>query len=257
MPSPALVRKKQPAALSADPALTATNFIDLLMKLQSVKQQQAIQGYFKSGEGQYGEGDVFIGVKMGQLFALAKTFTGMPAAELEKLMESPVHECRAGAISIMDKASRSKKTTAARRKELFDLFMRRSDRVNNWDLVDLGCMHMTGCYLFDKPRRLLYKMALSANMWERRIAIVSTCYFIRQGQTEDSFAIAALLLQDKEDLVHKGCGWMLRFAGDKEPRKLLQFLDKYAATMPRTMLRYSIEKLDPKTRAFYMNKKNR
>ncbi len=130
--------------------------------------------------------------------------------------------------------------------------MRRHDRINNWDLVDLGCLNMTGSYLFDKPRTILYKLAKSKNLWERRTAILSTCYFIRQGDLADAFKIAEILLNDKEDLVHKATGWMLRFAGDKDPQKLKDFLDKYAATIPRTFLRYSIEKLDKKKREYYM-----
>ena len=130
--------------------------------------------------------------------------------------------------------------------------MRRHDRINNWDLVDLGCLHMTGSYLFNKPHDVLYKLARSKNIWERRTAILSTCYFIRKGELDDTFKIAELLVNDKEDLVHKATGWMLRFAGDKDAKKLLAFLDKYAATMPRTLLRYAIEKLTKKQREHYL-----
>jgi 3-methyladenine DNA glycosylase AlkD len=130
--------------------------------------------------------------------------------------------------------------------------MLRHDRINNWDLVDLGCLHMTGSYLFDKPRSILYKLARSKNIWERRTAILSTCYFIRQNDLDDTFKIAEILVKDKEDLVHKATGWMLRFAGDKDRKRLLSFLDQYAATMPRTLLRYAIEKLEPKWREHYM-----
>jgi 3-methyladenine DNA glycosylase AlkD len=236
---------------------TAKQFIERLMALQSDAELKNIQRYFKSAEGQYGEGDQFIGVKMGNLFKLAIEFNGMPVKEIEKLLESPIHEIRAGAVSIMDKESRGKKTTDARRKEFFDLYIKRHDRINNWDLVDLGCLHMTGCYLFDKPRAILYKLAKSKNLWERRTAIVSTCYFIREGETDDTFKIAEILLKDKEDLIHKGAGWMLRFAGDKDRQRLLSFLDKYAAEMPRTILRYTIEKLDKKKKEYYMNLKNK
>jgi 3-methyladenine DNA glycosylase AlkD len=155
----------------------------------------------------------------------------------------------------MDKASRDKKITATRLKEFYDLYMKRHDRINNWDLVDLGCLYMTGSYLFDKPRQVLYRLAKSKNIWERRTAILSTCYFIRQSDTEDTFKIAELLLTDKEDLIHKATGWMLRFAGDKAPQKLLIFLDKHAAVMPRTMLRGSIEKLTKTKKDFYMHLK--
>ena len=237
------------------PIVTAKKFTEKLKAMASAKEAEKTRGYFKSGEGQYGAGDKFIGVRMGRLFSLAKEFIEMPVAELEKLLESTIHEIRAGAVSIMDKASRNKKTTDARRKELFDLYMRRHDRINNWDLVDLGCLHMTGSYLYDKPRQILYKLAGSVSLWERRTAIVSTCYFIRQGDLNDTFKIAELLINDKEDLVHKATGWMLRFAGDKDQKKLLQLLDKYAATMPRTLLRYSIEKFDKKKKEYYMGLK--
>jgi 3-methyladenine DNA glycosylase AlkD len=235
--------------------LSAKKFVEKIKTLQSDEELAKIQRYFKSGEGQYGQGDKFMGVKMGQLFTLAKEFEGMPIGEIEKLLESSIHEIRAGAVSIMDKESRSKKITDSRRKEFFDLYMKRHDRINNWDLVDLGCLYMTGSYLFDKPRAVLYKLAKSKNTWERRTAILSTCYFIRKNDLDDTFKIAEILVNDKEDLVHKATGWMLRFAGDKDQKRLLSFLDKYAATMPRTLLRYAIEKFDPKKREHYMNMK--
>ncbi len=239
-------------------AQSAKQFIERLKKHQSDKELEKIQRYFKSGEGQYGAGDKFMGVKMGTLFALAKEFSGMPITEIEKLLESPIHEIRAGAISIMDKESRGKKITEERKKEFYELYMRRHDRVNNWDLVDLGCLYMTGSYLYDKPHAVLYKLARSKNIWERRTAILTTCYFLRKGDTTDTFKIAEILVNDKEDLIHKATGWMLRFAGDKDKKKLIGFLDKYAATMPRTLLRYSIEKLDKKQKEHYMGlKKNK
>jgi 3-methyladenine DNA glycosylase AlkD len=235
---------------------TAKQFIEKLTTFQSDTELKKILRYFKSAEGQYGEGDKFMGVKMGQLFALAIEFNGMPVNEIEKLLESNIHEVRAGAVSIMDKESRSRKISGSRLKEFYDLYMRRHDRINNWDLVDLGCLHMTGSYLFDKPRQVLYKLAKSKNIWERRTAILSTCYFIRKGETTDTFKIAELLLKDKEDLIHKATGWMLRFAGDKEPAKLLNFLDLYADVIPRTLLRGTIEKLDKNKKAYYMNLKS-
>lgn len=225
--------------------------------MQSEENRVKMQRYFKTGKGEYAEGDKFLGLKMGELFSVVKDYIGMPIRELEKLLDNPYHEVRAGAISIMDKESRKKKISDDRLKEFFNLYLSRHDRINNWDLVDLACMYMTGRYLFDKPRNILYKLAKSKNFWERRTAIVSTCYFIRQKDVDDTFAISALLLHDKEDLVHKGAGWMLRFAGDKDPKKLFSFLDKYAAVMPRTMLRYAIEKFDPEKRAHYMNLKKK
>ena len=235
--------------------LNAKSFIEKLKSMQSDVELKKIQRYFKTGEGDYGEGDTFIGVRMGNVFALAKEFIDMPAKEIEKLLENKIHEVRAGAVSIMDKASRDKKLLESRRKEFFDLYMKRHDRINNWDLVDLGCLYMTGSYLYDKPRDILYKLARSKDLWKRRTAILSTCYFIRQNDTADTFKIAGMLLKDKEDLVHKATGWMLRFAGDKDPTRLIQFLDKYAATMPRVLLRNCIEKFDKKKRAHYLQLK--
>jgi len=237
--------------------LTAKNFITHLKAHQSDAELEKILRYFKSAEGDYGYGDKFMGVKMGTLFALAKEFGEMPIKEIEKLLESPMHEARAGAVSIMDKASRHKKISKERLKDFFDLYMRRHDRINNWDLCDLGCLHMTGSYLFDKPHGILYKLARSKNIWERRTAILSTCYFIRQGDTTDTFKIAEILVNDKEDLVHKATGWMLRFAGAKDRKRLIIFLDKYAATMPRTLLRYSIEHFNKKEKEHYMGMKKK
>src|SRR6187551_3527913 len=154
--------------------LTAKNFIAQLKNHQSDAELKKIQRYFKSGEGDYGHGDKFIGIKMGTLFALAKEFGEMPIGEIEELLENPVHEVRAGAVSIMDKASRNKKIAPERLKNFFDLYMRRHDRINNWDLCDLGCLYMTGSYLFDKSHAVLYKMAKSKIIWERRTAILST-----------------------------------------------------------------------------------
>lgn len=233
--------------------LTAKYFVERLKAHQSDAELKKIQRYFKSGEGQYGEGDQFMGVKMSTLFALAKEFGEMPVDEIEKLLESPIHEVRAGAVSIMDKASRNKKILPERMKDFFELYMRRHDRINNWDLCDLGCLYMTGSYLFNRSHAVLYKLARSKNIWERRTAILSTCYFIRQGELDDTFKIAELLVNDKEDLIHKATGWMLRFAGAKDPKRLKTFLDKYAATMPRTLLRYSIEHFNKKDKQYYMS----
>ncbi|MEP7165476.1 MAG: DNA alkylation repair protein [Ferruginibacter sp.] len=235
--------------------LNAKHFIERLKKLQSDDELKKIQRYFKTGAGDYAEGDTFIGVRMGNIFALAKEFIDMPSKEIEKLLESDIHEVRAGAVSIMDKASRDKNIPDSRRKEFFDLYMKRHDRINNWDLVDLGCLYMTGSYLYDKPRDILYKLARSKDLWKRRTAILSTCYFIRRSDLNDTYKIAEILLNDKEDLVHKATGWMLRFAGDKDQKKLLGFLDKYAAKMPRVLLRNCIEKFHKQKREYYLKLK--
>ncbi|MEI9917385.1 MAG: DNA alkylation repair protein [Bacteroidota bacterium] len=233
--------------------MTAKDVIKDLNKHQSNAELEKIKRYFKTEEGDYGHGDKFIGIRMGTIFGIAKKYGDLPIKEIEKLLDSPIHEYRVAGVSIMDKLSRVKKTSEERRKEMFDLIMRRTDRINNWDLVDLAALNATGSYLFDKPRKVLYKLAKSKDLWERRIAIISTTYFIRQGDVDDTFKISELLLKDKHDLIHKATGWMLRFAGSKDKKRLLSFLDKHAATMPRTMLRYAIENLDGKQKKHYMS----
>jgi 3-methyladenine DNA glycosylase AlkD len=239
--------------MPADPS--AKRFVEALEAHRSPDELEKLRSYFKTGEGQYGEGDVFMGVRLGQVFELAREFIEMPPEELERLLESPIHEVRAGALSIMDKQARRKKTPESRRKELFDLYLRRTDRINNWDLVDVGCPYVVGGYLLDKPRDVLYELAHSESLWERRTAIVSTSYFIRKGDVDDTFEIAEILLDDDQDLIHKATGGWLREAGKKDPGRLLGFLDRYAATMPRTALRYAIERLDKEKRAHYLSMK--
>jgi len=199
--------------------------------------------------------DVIAGVRMGQVFALAKEFMDMPLGEVEKLLDSPIHEVRVGAVSIMDFQARSKNTPEPRRKELFDLYIRRHDRINTWDLVDRSAPWVVGSYLFEKPRKALYKLAKSKMMAERRTAIVSTLYFIGKGDVDDAFKLGEIMLYDKEDLIHKANGWALRFAGDKDREQLLRFLDQYAVSMPRVTLRYAIEKFDKKQREHYLKLK--
>lgn len=230
--------------------MTAAEFVKKLKTYQSADELKKIQRYFKPSAD-----DQFMGVRMGQLFALAKEFIQMPPSEIEKLLESPIHEVRAGGCSIMDKQARSKKTPASRRQELYELYLRRHDRINNWDLVDLACIYVVGGYLFDKKRAVLYKLARSKNTWERRTAILSTAYFIRQGEVDDAFKLAELLLTDQEDLIHKATGWMLRYAGDKDRQRLLGFLDQYAATMPRVALRNALEHFDKEQRSHYLGLK--
>ena len=236
--------------------LTAREFTKRLNALQSDDELRKIQRYFPFKNGKQSKDDYFIGVKMGEIFKLGKEFSDMPVGEIEKLMESPVHEIRAGAMSIMGQCAKGKKCSEERLKELYELYIRRHDRINNWDLVDLASYYVVGRYLADKPRDVLYKLAKSMNMWERRSAILATAHFIlKQKQVDDTFKIAEILVNDKEDLVHKGTGWMLRSAGDVNRKRLLAFLDKHAATMPRVLLRYSIEKLDKKERDHYLGLK--
>lgn len=237
------------------PHLRAKQFVEKLETYRSDEEAQKSLRYFKTSKGEYGEGDEFIGVRMGTIFALAKEFMDMPLAEIEKLLESPIHEVRVGAVSVMDWQARHKKTPSERRKDLFDLYIRRHDRINNWDLVDRSAIYVVGGYLFDKPREVLYTLARSQNLWERRTAMVSTAFFIRQGDLDDTFKIAEMLLNDDQDLIHKATGWMLRAAGDIDRPRLLRFLNEHAAAMPRTALRYAIEHLDKDLRGYYLKLK--
>jgi len=244
--------------MTPDKPLTAKRFIQELKAMQSDDELNKHQRYFRFDPHKQSRDDYFIGIRMGDVFKLAKEFVDMPVGEIEKLMESPIHEVRAGAMSIMGQCAKGKTCTEERLKTLSDLYLRRHDRVNNWDLVDLAAYYVVGKYLADKPRDILYKLARSKNRWERRSAIVATAHFIlKQRSVDDTFAIAEILVRDNDDLVNKGTGWMLRAAGDKDRARLLSFLDNYAAVMPRVLLRYSIEKLDKKTRDEYLNMKSR
>lgn len=232
---------------------TAKEFLIQLESMQSAAELKKYKRYFTFDENTPGHGDRFIGVRMGNVFNLAKKAIAMNLIEIEKLLENDIHEARAGACSIMDKQARLKTTTDERRKDLFDLYIRRHDRINNWDLVDLCAIHVIGRYLFKNDRKALYKLAKSRNPWERRTSIVSTAYFIREGQLDDSYKIAEILIHDENDLVQKATGWMLRFAGDKDGSRIRSFLNKYASTMPRITLRNTIEHFDKKEREYYLN----
>lgn len=211
--------------------------------------------FFKTGEGQYGEGDVLMGVRLPEIREVCKKYADLSLKDIEKLLESPLHEVRLGAAIVMaNQAIKAKKDQVAK-KALYDLYLRRTDRINNWDIVDCSCRDVVGGYLIDKSREPLYKLAKSDSLWERRIAMVSTWEFIRKGDTADTFKIAKMLLGDKQDLIHKAVGWMLREAGKKDRPALLKFLDMNAATMPRTALRYAIEHLDANLKAHYMGQK--
>jgi 3-methyladenine DNA glycosylase AlkD len=193
----------------------------------------------------------FLGVRPGKVFPVAKQFTDMPLDEVERLLDSPYYEARLGAASIMDFQARAKRITAEQRKALFDLYLRRHDRIDNWDLVDRSAPYVVGGYLADKPRDALYRLAGSKSPWERRTAIVATWYFIRAGDVDDTFRIAALLVNDSHELVQKAVGSWIREAGKRDEKQLLRFLDRHAETMPRVTLRYAVEKLSPKVRARY------
>ena len=190
-------------------------------------------------------------IPMRRVFDLAREFTDTEPEEIDRLLGDSPHLNRVGAVSIMDFQARRRATTEHRRQELYQMYLRRHDRINTWDLVDRAAPHVVGGYLADKPRDPLYLLARSSQWWERRTAIVSTWYFIRQGDTADTFRIGDILAHDPVDLVQKAVGGWIREAGKRDPAGLRRFLDEHAATMPRTTLRYAIEHLDPETRTHY------
>lgn len=239
------------AAFKTGP-LTAQAFLAQLWAHQSDEELAKIGRYFKSGQGDYGAGDRFIGVRMGTVFDLARQFMAMPPDEIETLLASDIHEARAGAVSIMAKHASARKTGEARRRTLYELYLRRHDRINNWDLVDLGAWNVVGRYLEDKPRDRLYALARSENLWERRTAILATLHFVKQGEADDALALAEILVADEHDLIHKAVGGVLRAITGRHQARLLPFLDKHAATMPRTMLRYALEHCTAEEKAHYM-----
>ncbi|MCZ4245304.1 DNA alkylation repair protein [Pedobacter punctiformis] len=227
--------------------LTAKQFLTELSAFQTKAELENVQRFFRY-EGMESK---FFGVRMSNIFALAKQFMQMPLNEIEKLLESDYYEARMAAVSIMDFQARDKKNTAERKKELFDLYISKHSCINNWDLVDRSAPFVVGGYLFDKSRTLLYQLAKSKNVWERRTAIVATYFFIRENDLEDTFKIAEILVNDQHDLIQKAVGSWIREAGKRDKQKLLNFLDQYASTMPKVTLRYAIEKLDQKQKDLY------
>jgi DNA alkylation repair enzyme len=194
-------------------------------------------------------------IPMGQLFELARDFVGASPEEIEVLLDMPDHPPRVVAVSIMDFQARRKATPDGRRRELYDLYLRRHDRIDTWDLVDRAAPHVIGGYLWDKARDPLYRLAASPHWYERRTSIVSTWFFIRRDDLDDTFRIAQILANDPEDLVQKAVGGWIREAGKRDEPRLRDYLDRNAATMPRTALRYAIEHLPTDTRDYYLARK--
>lgn len=242
---------KAPANSRPPILLTAKHFIDVLISKKSKGEAEKIQRFVK---GESKTKNKFIGVRMKTLFDTAKSYIQLPVKEIKKLLSNPYYEARMGAVSIMDFQARNKKTTEEYRKVLFDLYLGEHKHINNWDMVDRSAPYVVGGYLADKPREILYRLARSKNVHERRTAIVSTYYFIRQGEIDDTFKLAEILVHDPEKSIHKAVGSWIREAGKKDKLQLTNFLETHAATMPRVMLRYAIEKLDKKEKEHFMKK---
>ncbi|MFO1064001.1 MAG: DNA alkylation repair protein [Pirellulales bacterium] len=208
--------------------------------------------YFKTGPGEYGEGDVFIGVRVPVVRRIVRTFEKLSPAEVDTLLQSSVHEDRLLALLILVRQFDRGEVT--KQKSIYELYLRRTRWINNWDLVDTSAPGIVGRYLIDKPRSKLAELATSIVLWQRRVAVVATQHFIRNNQFDDTLALCASLLEDREDLMHKACGWMLREVGARDRRVLERFLDKHARRMPRTMLRYAIEHFSADERRSYMSR---
>jgi 3-methyladenine DNA glycosylase AlkD len=213
-----------------------------------------LQRFFKTGLGQYGEGDIFIGVMVPQSRKVAKKFSQLQLVEVKMLLYSSIHEERLVALLILVWRYSSALSSREEKEEIVKFYLDNIKQVNNWDLVDLSAPNILGAHLIDRDRMLLYRLARSENIWERRIAILATYHFIRNGDFSDTLKIAEMLLQDRHDLIHKAAGWMLREVGKRDVASEEAFLEKHRSVMPRTMLRYAIERLPESKRRRY--KKN-
>jgi 3-methyladenine DNA glycosylase AlkD len=216
------------------------------------ERARACQRYFKTGPGEYGEGDIFLGLSVPQSRSIAKKYTGLDIQDLQKLLDSEIHEHRFIALLIL--LAKYRKAEPSERKVIFDFYLRNTRSINNWDLVDTSAPGIIGNFLMDKDRSILYELAKSESIWERRIAMLATFAFIRNSDFRDATRIAGVLLNDKHDLIHKAVGWMLREIGKRDRHAEERFLVKCYKTMPRTMLRYAIEKFPEEKRRFYLGK---
>lgn len=222
--------------------------------LADAKKAKILSGFFKTGKGEYGEGDVFLGVKVPEQRIVAAKFRGMELIEIEKLLESKIHEHRLTGLLIL--VDDFKKADDNGRKKTFEFYLENTKKINNWDLVDLSAPNIAGEYVLLHPdmKKLLRTLSKSKNLWERRIAIISTFAFIRKGEFNDALEISEMLLSDRHDLIHKAVGWMLREIGKRDIKAEEAFLKKQCRRMPRTMLRYAIERFGSEKKAFYMAK---
>ncbi|NOR84688.1 DNA alkylation repair protein [archaeon] len=223
-----------------------------LDNLKDSKRAEIYARFFKTKKGEYGEGDTFLGITVPNQRKVAKNYTNLSLEDIQFLLLSNIHEYRLTALIIlMDKY---KKANDNDKKKIFDLYIKNTKNINNWDLVDISAPHILGDYLLDKDRKILYTFAKSENLWKKRIAILSTFTFIRNNDFKDTINISEIFLNDTHDLIHKAVGWSLRELGKKNQPIEEEFLKKHYKTMPRTMLRYAIERFDEDKRQYYLNK---
>ena len=225
-----------------------TQIYNALAARSDEEKKIVLPRFFKTGKGQYGEGDMFLGVTVPNIREVAKEFKDVNFDVIEELIHSPWHEMRMCALLILVNNSKKEVT-----KDTFDFYLSQTKYINNWDLVDLSAPQITGRFLLDKSREILYKLAESDMLWDNRIAIVSTLTFIRNNDLDDTYKLSLKMMHHKHDLMHKAIGWMLREAGKRDTKRLYDFVQEYKNIMPRTMLRYSIEKFDKETRKELMS----
>lgn len=223
-----------------------------LKKLANPKKAIGVARFFKTGKGEYGEGDVFLGITVPQIRLIAKKCADLTLKEIQKLLQSKIHEERLLALIIL--VNQFKKADEGNQKQIFDLYLSNTKYINNWDLVDCSAEYIVGGYLMNRSKNILKLLAQSNLLWERRIAIMATFHFIKQKQHEHTFTIAKILVKDEHDLIHKAVGWMLREVGKRISEAIEEaFLQQHYQQMPRTMLRYAIERFDEKKRKKYLN----
>jgi 3-methyladenine DNA glycosylase AlkD len=221
-----------------------------LLQLANEKIAEHSQRFFKTGKGEYGEGDIFLGIRVPLLRKLVKKYRGISITEVRKLLHSKFHEERLLAVLMLVQLFKSGDESV--QKQVYDLYLENTEYINNWDIVDISASNIVGAHLYEKDKAPLYDLVQSKNLWERRISIISTFYFIRQNEFDDTLKLAKILLNDKEDLIHKAVGWMLREVGKREIEFEEEFLQEHYKIMPRTMLRYAIEKFPETSRKMYL-----
>ena len=224
-----------------------------LQRYANKEKAKVLRGFFKTGPGEYGEGDVFLGVTVPLTRKVVRQFQDLPLSNLIKILRSKIHEERLLALLIL--VDQFNREDSKGKERIFKAYLANTKFINNWDLVDLSAPKIVGGFLIDKDRKVLDRLAKSALLWDRRIAVLATFAFIRQGDFNDLFRITKFLLCDKEDLIHKACGWMLREAGKRDLRAEEDFLRKNCRVMPRMMLRYAIERFSEKKRKLYLKAK--
>jgi 3-methyladenine DNA glycosylase AlkD len=232
------------------PAMKAEDIRKRLLDLEDKEKAKTLQRFFKTGPGEYGEGDIFLGVMVPQLRKLSKEYGELDLGEVEALLKSSVHEERLLALLILIR--KYMRGDEAEKKKIYGLYLKSTRWINNWDLVDLSAPNIVGDFLMNRNRKPLYRLAQSSVLWERRVAILATFQFIKSHQFDDTLRIGEILISDQEDLIHKAVGWMLREVGKRDPAAEESFLRAQYRQMPRIMLRYAIERFPAAKRELFM-----